>query len=45
MLQQKLDYIHNNPVEEEIVYNSYEYKYSSALDYTGGKGILNIVKL
>lgn len=45
ILQQKLDYIHNNPVEEEIVYEPYEYKYSSALDYSGGKGFVCIEKL
>ena len=28
-LQQKLNYIHNNPVKEEFVYLPEEYKYSS----------------
>ena len=39
-LQQKLNYIHNNPVKEEFVYLPEDYKYSSAIDYAGGKGIL-----
>ncbi|MFV0500237.1 MAG: hypothetical protein ACK5MH_01425 [Bacteroidales bacterium] len=41
-LQQKLNYIHNNPVKEEFVYLPEEYKYSSAIDYAGRKGILNV---
>ncbi len=36
----KLNYIHNNPVKEEFVYLPEDYKYSSAVDYAGGKGIL-----
>jgi len=31
-----------NPVKEEFVYLPEEYKYSSAIDYAGGKGILKI---
>ncbi len=31
-LQQKLNYIHNNPVKEEFVYLPKDYKYSSAID-------------
>jgi hypothetical protein len=40
-LLQKLNYIHNNPVKEEFVNLPEDYKYSSAIDYAGGKGILN----
>ena len=32
----------NNPVKEEFVYLPKEYKYSSAIDYAGGKGILEV---
>ncbi len=39
-LQQKLNYIHNKPVKEEFVYLPENYKYSSVIDYAGGKGIL-----
>ncbi len=55
MMQQKLDYIHNNlakrshdaiasnPVEEGIVFRSGDYVYSSAKNYCGEKGMLDIV--
>lgn len=33
MMQQKLDYIHENPVRAGIVYEPQNYKYSSALTY------------
>lgn len=41
---QKLDYIHNNPVEAGIVEKAEEYLYSSARDYYYGKqcGLLEI---
>ena len=42
MIQQKLEYLHNNPVKEGIVNEPYEYKYSSAVDYSGGKGMINV---
>ncbi len=35
------DYIHNNPVAEGIVFRPEDYKYSSASDYAGEKGILD----
>ena len=41
-MHQKLDYIHNNPVESEIVDEPEHYRYSSARDYTGIKGLLNV---
>jgi REP element-mobilizing transposase RayT len=40
---QKINYIHNNPVEEGLVYNPEDYVYSSARDYSGEKGILDNV--
>lgn len=42
-LDEKLDYIHNNPVEAEIVQSPEDYLYSSAINYTGKKGLLDIV--
>ncbi len=42
VIQQKIDYIHNNPVEEGIVFRPEDYKYSSASDYAGVKGILEV---
>lgn len=41
-IEQKLDYIHNNPVRAGIVEKPEEYKYSSAKDYAGEKGLLEI---
>jgi REP element-mobilizing transposase RayT len=41
VIQQKIDYIHNNPVEEGIVFRPEDYKYSSAPDYAGEKGLLD----
>jgi REP element-mobilizing transposase RayT len=41
-LQQKLDYIHNNPVKAEIVDNAIDYKYSSAINYADEIGLINI---
>jgi len=37
-----MDYIHYNPVRAEIVANPEEYLYSSARDYSGEKGLVNI---
>lgn len=41
-LDQKLAYIHNNPVENEIVEEPEHYIYSSAGDYVDKKGLLNV---
>jgi len=41
-IEQKLDYIHNNPVRSGIVEKPKEYRYSSAKDYAGEKGLLEI---
>lgn len=40
---QKLHYIHDNPVKAGIVWEAEHYVYSSAIDYAGGKGLLDIV--
>lgn len=40
--EQKRDYIHNNPVRQEIVAHPEDYLYSSAVDYSGGKGLLDV---
>ncbi|HTN22199.1 MAG TPA: transposase [Pelobium sp.] len=42
MFEQKLDYIHNNPVEARIVEKQEDYLYSSARDYQGIKGLIEI---
>ena len=41
-LMQKLNYIHQNPVRAEIVAKPEDYLYSSALNYAGKKGLLNV---
>jgi len=41
-LEQRLNYIHQNPVEAEIVDEPAYYWYSSARDYSGQKGLLDI---
>ena len=45
MAHQKLDYIHNNPVAAGFVTKAEEWTYSSAIDYFGGKGLLEITRL
>lgn len=41
-IQKNLDYIHNNPVESGEVSEPHHYLYSSAIDYSGGKGLLDL---
>ena len=43
VIDEKLNYIHNNPVEEGLVFKAEHYVYSSAIDYSGEKGLLYIV--
>jgi len=45
IVDQKVDYIHNNPVAEGIVESAEDYLYSSARDYAGEKGLVNIVRM
>lgn len=45
IIEQKLNYLHNNPVKEGYVYEPHEYKYSSAIDYSGGEGMISVVLL
>ncbi len=42
MIQQKLDYLHNNPVKEGIVCDTVDFRYSSAVDYANGKGLVKV---
>lgn len=42
VIDQKLEYINLNPVESGFVTEPHHWKYSSALDYSGGKGLLEI---
>jgi putative transposase len=42
VIDQKIDYIHQNPVMAGFVTEPQYWKYSSAIDYSGGKGLLDI---
>ena len=42
MMEQRLNYIHQNPVEAGIVEEEEHYLYSSARDYSGKKGLLEV---
>ena len=41
--KQKLDYIHQNPVRQEIVARPEDYLYSSARNYAGMNGVLDVI--
>jgi putative transposase len=42
MIDQKMDYIHNNPIEAGYVDEAENYLYSSARDYGGRKGLVEL---
>ena len=42
-LEQMIDYIHNNPVRAGWVNEPHHYKYSSAIDYAGEKGLIEVI--
>ena len=42
IMDQKLDYIHNNPIEAGIVEEAGDYLYSNARDYSGRKGLIDL---
>ncbi len=44
-LLQKLNYIHMNPVRASIVSEPWHYIYSSAVDYKGTKGLVDVILL
>jgi putative transposase len=43
IFEQKLNYIHNNPVKAGFVDSDEQYLYSSARDYSEEKGLVNII--
>jgi len=45
IMEQKLDYVHNNPVSAGFVSSPTDWIYSSARDYAGEKGLLDIILL
>ena len=42
IFEQKVDYIHANPVEAGVVEYAEDWIWSSAIDYSGGKGLLEL---
>ena len=44
VINQKVDYIHNNPVAEGIVEQAADYLYSSARNFEGEEGLLKVEK-
>ena len=42
VIDEKLNYLHNNPVEEGLVIRPEDYVYSSAIDYAGEKGLVDV---
>ncbi|MFY9153923.1 MAG: transposase [Prolixibacteraceae bacterium] len=42
LIEQKINYIHDNPVRSLIVGKQEDYLYSSARDYAGEKGLVNV---
>jgi REP element-mobilizing transposase RayT len=43
VIDQKIDYTHNNPVVAGFVENDYDYLHSSARDYAGIKGLVKVI--
>ena len=43
VIQEKINYIHQNPVVEGLVYKAENYVYSGASDYAGEQGLLDDV--
>jgi len=42
VIEQKIDYIHNNPVVSGFVEKLEDWKYSSAKDFCNEKGLVNL---
>lgn len=42
VIDQKVNYIHNNPVLAGFVDEPHHWRFSSAIDYAGGRGILSL---
>jgi len=43
-IEEKVNYIHQNPVKAMIVYCAEQYVFSSAIDYADGIGLVKITK-
>ena len=42
-IDEKIDYVHKNPVEAGLVFRAEDYLDSSAINYAGEKGLLDDV--
>jgi hypothetical protein len=42
MIESRMNYIHENPVRSGIVENPEDYLYSSARNYSGMKGLIEV---
>ena len=45
VIDQKLNCIHQNPVEKGLVFKAEDYRYSSACDYAGENGMLDLLAI
>jgi hypothetical protein len=43
VIDQELKYLHNNPVEEGLAFKAEQSVYGNAIDYSGEKGLLDII--
>ncbi|WP_179213450.1 hypothetical protein [Ekhidna lutea] len=43
MLDQRLDYLHMNPVVSGFVSEPTHWNWSNVIDYSGGKGLLDVL--
>jgi len=43
MMLQKLEYMHNNPIRRGYVEQASHWRYSSARNYEGGKGLIEVI--
>jgi hypothetical protein len=44
-IEQKVHYIHNNPVRSGIVVNPEDYLYSSARNYAGLESVIDVIEI
>lgn len=42
MMRQKIEYVHNNPVRKEYVFDAVDWEYSSARNYAGQRGLIDV---
>jgi len=45
VIEQKADYLHDNPVVSGFVNEAWHWKYRSAIDYSGDKGLIDLEEL